>query len=86
MKAWRRYVWGGRVTLQLLDADLGNGTGRRTATIMAPLLFTSGLVRYEAVLHSCGTSPVGAEYRLVTVHTQGDFIVLPHWNTRLLAP
>ena len=44
---------------------------------MAPLLLTSGLVRHEAVLHSCGTGPVGDEYRLVTVHTHGDFIVLP---------
>ena len=50
-----------------LDAHLGNGTGRRTATMMAPLpplpplllLLTSGLVRDEAVLHSCGTNPVG---------------------------
>ena len=25
-------------------------------------------------------------YRLVTVHTDGDFIVLPHWESRLLAP
>ena len=39
--------------------QLGNGTGRRTVTMMAPLLLTSGLVRHEAVLHSCGTSPVG---------------------------
>ena len=40
-------------------AHLGNCTGRRTVTMIAPLLFTSGPVRYEAVLHSCGTSPVG---------------------------
>ena len=65
----------------LLDAHLGNGIGSKTVTMAAPLLLTSGLVRYEAVLHSCGTSPVrGDGYRLVTVH--GDFIVLPHWNTR----
>ena len=38
---------------------LGNGTGRRTATLAAPLLLTSGLMRYEAVLDSWGTSPVG---------------------------
>ena len=32
----------------------------RTATMMAPLLLlTSGSVRCEAVLHSCGTKPVG---------------------------
>ena len=40
-------------------AHLRNNTGRRTATMAAPILFTSGLVKYEAVLHSCGTSPVG---------------------------
>ena len=39
-------------------AQLGNGTGCRTATLAAPLVLTSGLLRYEAVLHSCGTSPV----------------------------
>ena len=27
-----------------------NGTGHRTAAMMAPLLLTSGLMRYEAVL------------------------------------
>ena len=31
---------------------VGNGTGHRTVTMMIPLLFTSGLVRYEAALHS----------------------------------
>ena len=40
-------------------AHLGNGTGRRTATLVTPLLLTSGPVRYEAVRHSCGTNPVG---------------------------
>ena len=66
-------------------AHLGNGTGRRTVTMAAPLLVTSELVRYEAVLHSCGTSPVGGKrYRLVTVHTHGDFIVLPQWDIRPL--
>ena len=40
-------------------AHLGNGTGHRTATLAAPPLHTSGQVRYEAVLHSYGTSPVG---------------------------
>ena len=39
-------------------AHLGNSTGRRTVTMAAPLLLTSGPVRYEAVLYSCGTSPV----------------------------
>ena len=43
----------------LLDADLKNGTGHRTVTMEAPLVvLTSGSVRYEAVLHSCGTSLV----------------------------
>ena len=37
---------------------LGNGSGHRTAILVAPLLLTSGPVRYESVLHSCGTSPV----------------------------
>ena len=48
-------------------AQLGKSTGRRTATLAAPLLLTNGLVRYEAVFHSCGTSPVGRRgwYRLV---------------------
>ena len=53
------YVWGVCVALSLLGAHLRNGTGRRTVTLMAPLLLTSGLARYEAALHSCGTSPVG---------------------------
>ena len=38
---------------------LGNSTCPRTVTMVAPLLLNSGLGRYEAVLHSCGTSPVG---------------------------
>ena len=50
-------------------------------------LVTSGLVRYEAVFHICGTSPVGeVGSQLVTVYTHGDFIGLPHWVIRLLAP
>ena len=80
------YVWGVHVALQLLDAHLGNGTGHRTVTMAAPLLFTSGLVRYEAVLHSYGESLVGrAKYWLLSVRTHDDFIVLPHGNTRPLA-
>ena len=35
---------------------LGNGTGRRTVTMVALLLLSSGPVRYEAVLDSCGTN------------------------------
>ena len=53
---------------------------------------SSGPARCEAVLHGYGTIPleeeVGGEglHRLVTVRTHGDFIVLPHSNTRLLVP
>ena len=49
-------VWGEFVSL---DAHLGNGTGPRTATMTGPILLTSGLVRYEAVCHSFGTSLMG---------------------------
>ena len=59
-------------------AHLGNGTGHRTATLVAPLLLSSGLVRYDTIL---GLVEWGGEYRLVTVCTLGDFIVLPQWNT-----
>ena len=52
-------VGGVRIALYLLDAHLGNGAGHITATLKAPLLLTIRLVRYEAVLRSCGTSPVG---------------------------
>ena len=77
-------VWEVCVSL-MLDAHLGNGTGHRTVTMTAPLLPTSGLVRYEAVFHNCRTCLVGEGYQLVTLYTHGDFIVLPHWNTWLLA-
>ena len=40
-------------------AHLGDGTGGRTVTLAALLLLTSRPVRYEAVLHSCGTNLVG---------------------------
>ena len=33
-----------------------------------------------------GQARWGDGYRFVTVCTHGDFIMLPHWNTRLLAP
>ena len=50
-------------------AHLSIGTGHRTLTVAAPLLLTSGPVRYEVVLHKCGTSSVrGGGYRLVTVY------------------
>ena len=42
----------------LLYAHLESGTGYRTVTMVAPLLFTSGPVRYEAVLHSCEALPI----------------------------
>ena len=38
---------------------LGNGTSHRTVTMVASLLLTSGLVGYEAVLHTCGKKPSG---------------------------
>ena len=44
-------LWVLHVAVWLLDAHLGNGTGRRTVTMVAPLVLTSGPVRYEAVLH-----------------------------------
>ena len=34
----------------------------RTVTLVKPLLLTSGVVRYEAVFHSCGTSPMEGRY------------------------
>ena len=43
-------VWGVCVTVYLLDAHLRSGTGHRPVTVMAPLLLTSGPVRYEAML------------------------------------
>ena len=43
----------------LLGANLGNGTGRQTATMVAPLPLTSFLARYKAVLHGCGTNLMG---------------------------
>ena len=45
-----RCIWVVQTAVYLLNAHLGNGTGRS--------LVASGLVRCEAVLHSCGTSPV----------------------------
>ena len=57
--------------------DLGNSTGHRTVTLAALLLLISGLVWYEALLHSCGTSPVGGtDLWQCTLMT--TFIVLPH--------
>ena len=52
-------------------AHLGIGTGHITVTMAAPLLPTSGHVRYEAVLHSCAQAQWmcvwgGGEYQLVT--------------------
>ena len=64
-------------------AHLGNCAGHWIATLTAPLLFTSGPVMYETVLHSCETSPVGW---MGTDLWQCALIVLPHWNTRLLPP
>ena len=36
----------------IVCAHLENDTGRRCATIVAPLLLISGLARYEAVIHN----------------------------------
>ena len=38
---------------------VGDWPIRRSATMMTSLLLTSGPLRYEAVLHSCGISPCG---------------------------
>ena len=40
------------------DTSIREGTGRRTVTMMAPLLLTNGPVWYEAVLHRSRTRPV----------------------------
>ena len=56
--------------------------------MVAPLA-SSGPARCEAVLHGYGRSPLdggGGLYRLVTVHSHGDFIVLPHGNARPPGP
>ena len=37
---------------------LGNGTCHKTVTMAASLLLSCVSVRYEAVVHLCGTSPV----------------------------
>ena len=66
-------------------AHLGNGTGRRTVRLAVPLLLTSGLVRYEAVRHSCTVVEGAGLYWLLTVHTHGNFIVLPQWYIRPVA-
>ena len=75
------------VIAKMLDAHLANGTGRRTVTMAAPLLLKSGALRYEVVLHSCGTSPMGGGgYRLVTVIglTRLGFADLPAWDAGAL--
>ena len=56
---------------------------------MAASLVSSGPPRCEAACHCYGTSPlegVDGLYRLVKEHTNGNFIVLPHWNTILSEP
>ena len=58
---------------------IGNGKGRRTAAMAGPLLLTSDPVRYEAMLHSCGKSPVGG---MAPTYES----LLPHQNLRLPAP
>ena len=80
------YVWGVCVASQLLDAHLWNSTCCRTATLTAPLLLTSGLLRHETVLHSYGTNPQQGWGTTCDSANSRQLIVLPHWNTRLLAP
>ena len=64
------YVWGVCVALYLLDAHLGNGTCRRTVTMTAPLILSSGLLRYEAVLHIVGqVQRVGQVLTCNSVHS-----------------
>ena len=49
--------WGGGCVSEWVVCaaiHLRNSTGHRM-TMVAPLLLTSGMVRYEAVLHGCGT-------------------------------
>ena len=74
------YVWGASVALQLLDAHLGTGTGRRTATMVAPLLLTSGPVRYEAVLvgaevPTCDSAHSWCLYSVVSLEHQATGIM-----------
>ena len=69
----------------MIDTHIGNGTGHRPVIMAAPLVVTSGPVRYEAVLHSCGTIVVeGGGY--LPVPTHGNFIVLLHWGIRPPTP
>ena len=63
-------------------AHLWNGTGHRTVTFVAPVQLTSCPVRGEAVIHNCGTSPVGGKGLVVPTSDE----MLPHWNIRPLAP
>ena len=63
-------------------AHLGNGTGHRTVAMAATLLVSQrGMKLCFTVV---GKAQLGDGYRLVTVCTHGDFIALPHWNTRPL--
>ena len=73
MEVW---VWGVRVALYLLGAHLGNGTGHQKYSQMV-----------QWGMRLCFRVVGQAQWgRLMTVYTHGDFIVLPHWNTRLPAP
>ena len=80
-------VWGCSYPCIVACTHFGNGTGHRTATDVTQLLLllTSGPAMYEAVFHSCGTSPVGGGDRFVIVHTQCKFMVLHLWDIRLPA-
>ena len=60
-------MYGQFVSLYSCLMHLRNATDPRTTTMMTPLLLTSGLARYEAVLHSGWASPVGG--RVLTCHS-----------------
>ena len=62
------------------------GTGCRSEAMATPLA-SSDPARCEAVLHGYETRPLeGGVHQFATVCTHGNFIVLPHWNTRPPAP
>ena len=60
----------------------GSGTVHRPATMTAPLLLLTSSLCFTVV----GQDWWGDGYRLVTIRTPGDFIMLSHWNTRPPAP
>ena len=76
---WSSYHW------IVACEHLGNGTGRRTVTLAAPLLVVrGGMSLYFTVIGQAQWRMGG--YRLVTVHLHGDLIVLSHWDIMPPAP